>query len=756
MSFSITRMECRLMNSRQIIAGFIIVVLIVSIVYVVILITQEQNGNPLDTTPPVVIIINPDADAELFGSVTINFNATDSNPIVEHEIRIDSVVRTNLTSFEWDTTLETDGNHSIVCRAKDNSSNWGEASISVNVNNTVEITNQAPVVTITAPAAFATVNDDVVVTATVVDEESIQADIYIDDVFVNDTGNYLWDAEFWTNGVHTIKANATDSEGLTGSALKTVNVNNFVFDQYFESAIKIMAYNIKESGIDPDWLEVVKEENPDIIILVETGYWDDNGDLILEQSIDDLNTYFVNETPYTGYTAQDIRYSTSGEAILSRFPILDFIQIPTVILDDNSDYYVTHDFIHAIVDITGIPVNLIGVHLKASTGDTNQNRREWETEGIINYMDDLGDVPIMYLGDLNSYSPFDIGPLIPSGYLGYGPLTMMLAPDDPVYGQYASKVHNFTDVFRILNPTDQGDTGWGSRIDFIIVNDFFLDRLINSTTGDTAHADTGSDHYSVDVFLGWNSTGNNDTIAPANVTGLKIDANYTTGIDLSWNANNDPDLYRYSVYRDSLKIAEVVTTYYNDSGLSSSTTYVYEVSARDIHGNEGNKSLSVNATTLIPGSEELIVLNEYLPKPYILYTVEWIELYNPSPDDVDLGGYILDDIVGGGTSPYTIPADTIILSGGFLVFNQTTTGIALNTGGDTVNLIKPDGVSVQDSHSYVSDENDVSIGRETDGGLTWVIQSTPTPGSSNVGAALYHLQEIQYWVLDEYFVKSIY
>ena len=109
-------------------------------------------------------------------------------------------------------------------------------------------------------------------------------------------------------------------------------------------------------------------------------------------------------------------------------------------------------------------------------------------------MDSLGDVPIMYLGDINSFSPFDIGPLAPSGSLGYGPMTMTLAPDDPLYGQYSSKVHNFTDVFRILNPSDPGYTGWGSRIDYIIVNDFFLDRLINSTAGDTAHADTGSDH----------------------------------------------------------------------------------------------------------------------------------------------------------------------------------------------------------------------------------------------------------------------
>ena len=745
------------MNSRQLVAAIIIIVLIISVGYFVILILQQPAGpsETPDTTPPLVTILSPEDEADLEGQVTIEFNATDANPIVEYEIQIDSVARSNLTTYEWDTTLETDGAHSIVCRAKDNSSNWGEASISVNVNNTVPITNNVPIVTITAPVAFSTVFDgNVQITSTVVDEDSLVANIYIDGEFVNDTGSYVFNASLLTQGVHSIFANATDSENLTGSDLIEISVNHYVVNNNFQHDIKIMAYNIEESGISPDWIKVVEEENPDIMILVETGTWDDNNDALLKEAIADLNAYFVDELPYDGYCAQGITFSTSGEAILSRFPILDFIQIPIVPLDSGSNYDVTHDFIHAVVNIFDTDVNLIGTHLKASSGSTNEQRREWEMEGIINYMDNLGDVPIIYLGDMNSFSPFDIGPLAPSGSLGTGPITMLLAPEDLEYGQYSSHVHNFTDVFRTLNPADPGDTGFGSRIDFIFVNDFFMDRLINSTVGDTAHANTGSDHYAVDAFLGWNGT--IDETAPANVTGLKVDANYTTRVDISWNANTEPDLFKYLVYRDGLKIAEVSTTYYNDSGLSTNTTYVYEVSAKDYHNNEGNKSLPVIATTLVAISEDLIVLNEFLPDPYITYTVEWIELYNPTLDDVNLGGYILDDIIGGGTSPYTIPAGTIIPSGGFLVFNQTTTGIALNNAGDTLNLIKPDGVTVQDTYTYTSSQvdNDQSIGRETDGSPTWVIQSTPTPGYSNVGAVPLSLQTFHYWIFTKDNVKS--
>ncbi len=641
------------MNRKQVIVGLILIIFIVSVIYVIILISQEPANNSSDPTPPVV--------------------------------------------------------------------------------------------TITAPTDDAIVSDDVLITTTVIDEESLNANIYVDNELLSSTGSFLWNTSLWSNGIHTIIANATNTYGVTGSDSIQVSVYNYVPQLYFTGQIKVMAYNIEREGINPDWMEVVKEENPDIMILVETGRWWLNNDLTLRNSIDELNDYFIDEVPYSGYCAQGISYTSGGEAILSRYPITVFNQIPVVPLDSGINYDVTHDFIYAVVNVNGTNLHLIGAHLKAMDGESNEERREWETEGIINYMDNLGDVPIMYMGDMNSFSPIDTGDLSPSGDLGYGPLTMLLDSSDPIYGQYSSDVHNFTDVFRALNPTDPGftyghtDIYFQSRIDYIIVNDYFQDKLINSTSGDTAHANSGSDHYSVDVFLGWNSTGINDTIAPANVTGLRVDANYTTGIDLSWNSNNETDLYRYVIYRDSVQIAEVVQAYYNDTGLSSNTTYTYEVSAKDIYGNEGNKSLAVIATTLEMSALESIVINEFLPDPDILYSEEWIELFNPSAEAVDLAGYILDDIATGGGSPYTIPAGSIIAAGGFLVFNESTVGFNLNNDGDTVNLIKPDGVTVQDSYTYGSSSDDVSHGRQLDGGVVWTTFTSPTPGASNLGGTLYRV-----------------
>ncbi|MFW9806136.1 MAG: Ig-like domain-containing protein [Candidatus Thorarchaeota archaeon] len=407
-------------TKKMLLAAFVIILITSSLIAIIISIPPEQPANG-DTTGPTITITGPAADTTVYGAEAITFKARDNSSIQRYEIYIDGVLKTVGQSLNWNTRSEEDGQHNITCRARDEYSNWGEATISVTVDNTISFTS----------------------------------------------GD-------------------------------------------FDPIFKVMAYNIQESGINPDWMEVVKEENPDIAIIVETGFWDDRGSDELNDVVAELNSYFVDENPYEGFCAQGIAFSTSGEAVLSRFPVVHFRQIQVVNLDDASGYDVTHDFIDALIDINGTEVHFVGCHLKAGGTSIDADRREWENEGIINYFDSLGDVPIVYLGDLNSYSPVDTGALAPNDPdAGVGPLTMLIEPDDPTYGQYSSEVHNFTDVFRQLNPTDPGYT-FGhqftpllGRIDYIITNQFFEDKLINSTVDNTAHSFTGSDHYCVDAFINW-------------------------------------------------------------------------------------------------------------------------------------------------------------------------------------------------------------------------------------------------------------
>ncbi len=685
-----------------------------------------------DFTPPVVTIIGPSDGDSVSGLVNISFSAEDESRIIRRFILIDGKIRSHSTSYLWNTSFDMDGEHDITCLAMDRYWNWGWDTIEVIVSNTVP--NYPPIVNIATPSDGSVVSETSNIAITVSDEEYLIPDIYIDGEFVASALNYSWDTAGYSNDVHSIHVEAIDSDSLVGSDNISVIVDNALGTP---GAIKVMSYNIEASGTNPDWIQVVKEENPDILVLIETGTWDDNGNYTLNHVVNELNAYFLDELPYSGFCAQDITYSTSGAAILSRAPVITFNQIPIVPLDDGTDYDVTHDFVEAVVSIDGVDVHILGSHLKAMSGAENEYRRERETEGIINYMDALGNVPIMYMGDLNSFSPDDTGDLAPVGDLGYGPMTMKLYPNDTVYGEYSSTVHSFIDVFRTLNPTDPGytyghqDTQYLSRIDFIVVNSFFEDRLINSTCGDTATANTGSDHYCVDVFIVLNTTFIPDTVPPIQVTGLNATVISMSQIDLSWNTNPETDISHYRVYRDNVLIAQVLGTSFSDVGLTPLTTYTYEVSAVDTSINEGLNSEPVSATTEDGGNPDLVIINEFLPDPNTLYTEEWVEFYNPQHLAADLSGYILDDITTGGTNPYSIPAGTVVPAYGFLVLYQGATGVGLNNAGDTVNLLKPDGVTVIDSYTYSSSSDDVSYGRESDGSSTWITFDVPTPGASN-------------------------
>ncbi|TRO55388.1 lamin tail domain-containing protein, partial [Candidatus Bathyarchaeota archaeon] len=56
-----------------------------------------------------------------------------------------------------------------------------------------------------------------------------------------------------------------------------------------------------------------------------------------------------------------------------------------------------------------------------------------------------------------------------------------------------------------------------------------------------------------------------------------------------------------------------------------------------------------------------VVINEYVANS----ATEWVELYNTTGSALDISGYYIDDIAGGGGAPQAIPASTTIPAGGF-------------------------------------------------------------------------------------------
>jgi endonuclease/exonuclease/phosphatase family metal-dependent hydrolase len=333
-------------------------------------------------------------------------------------------------------------------------------------------------------------------------------EIYIDDELKAQTPEYDWDTTDYADGYHELRAIAYDKANNAGEKTITVTVDNNI-DPAPTDEFKILNYNVKESGIEKEWKDVVKAENPDIAVFVETGLWDDDGKKEMYQYLNEFNGYFIDEAPYEARITIKTQWSTTGQAIFSRYPIIEFNQIESMHKDDDSPAPPTHDPFHAIVDVNGKEIHIVGVHLKCCSADFEKEQRDLEQEGLNNYFDEvIGDAPLIYIGDMNSLSPDDTGDLAgdPGADFGYGPITMLLYPEDPVYGQYASQVHNFTDVFRTLHPNDPGFTlninTLSSRIDYIFVNQYLNTSFTSSNVGTgTQYDNLGSDHYSVDAVF---------------------------------------------------------------------------------------------------------------------------------------------------------------------------------------------------------------------------------------------------------------
>ncbi len=142
--------------------------------------------------------------------------------------------------------------------------------------------------------------------------------------------------------------------------------------------------------------------------------------------------------------------------------------------------------------------------------------------------------------------------------------------------------------------------------------------------------------------------------------------------------------------------------------------------------------------TPTPG-QVTVALNEALPAPESIdwngdgvlnEDDEYIELYNLSDAPVDLGGWRLDDVAGGGSAPYTIAPGAILPAHGFRVFFRSQTHVALNNSGDDVRLLAPDGREA-DSFHYSTSHDDRAWSAVPDGSDYWTEDVAPSPGQRN-------------------------
>jgi len=85
-----------------------------------------------------------------------------------------------------------------------------------------------------------------------------------------------------------------------------------------------------------------------------------------------------------------------------------------------------------------------------------------------------------------------------------------------------------------------------------------------------------------------------------------------------------------------------------------------------------------------------VIISELYPAPN-KGEEEWIELWNPTDVEMDLRGWVLDDLRDGGSRPWVISGSTILSALGYLSFSHKETGLWLNNEGDEVWLHSADG-----------------------------------------------------------------
>ncbi|MBT3538571.1 PKD domain-containing protein, partial [Candidatus Parcubacteria bacterium] len=124
-------------------------------------------------------------------------------------------------------------------------------------------------------------------------------------------------------------------------------------------------------------------------------------------------------------------------------------------------------------------------------------------------------------------------------------------------------------------------------------------------------------------------------------------------------------------------------------------------------------------------------ISEFVPNPLGSDTTEFIELFNPSDEDIDVSGLKLDDEEGGSRA-YTIPDNIFIKSGEYKVFGRQDTKLALNNTSDSVRLLYPDGTVIIEIHFDDVLEGHSHV-RNDEG--QWVWTSSVTPGEENILSA---------------------
>ena len=176
-----------------------------------------------DLTPPAVGFNSPANGASVTGNVAISVSATDNTSVSSVTLTVDGVAAATDTvspyTFTWNTNAVLNGSHTLAATALDAAGNSSMSSISVIVNNVLDIT--APTITITSPVNGSNVTTNVSVKVNASDNVSVtRVELYVDGMLqgVSTSAPFTtkWNTAKAAKGPHTLFCKAYDSAGNVG------------------------------------------------------------------------------------------------------------------------------------------------------------------------------------------------------------------------------------------------------------------------------------------------------------------------------------------------------------------------------------------------------------------------------------------------------------------------------------------------------------------------------------------------------------
>ncbi|OHD14309.1 MAG: hypothetical protein A2Y41_08460 [Spirochaetes bacterium GWB1_36_13] len=193
--------------------------------------SENSVSVTVDNSAPVISSLTPGTGSVLKYDAALSASIADNRGVVKAEFYINDVLKTTLTqapyTYNWSTLTVANGNYTVFVKAYDEAGNISSKTVSVSVDNDVELPN----VSIVSPSASSNLSGNIFVNAEATDNKGVtKVEFYLDGIkmFEDTQSPYSIPlaSNILDNGTHTFKVKAYDAEGNSSEDSIQVVIDN--------------------------------------------------------------------------------------------------------------------------------------------------------------------------------------------------------------------------------------------------------------------------------------------------------------------------------------------------------------------------------------------------------------------------------------------------------------------------------------------------------------------------------------------------